>query len=70
MPTGQAYLDVEEVLDVEGDGGSVDGRVVVQVAIVGEVCPHGERHRLRLRSGGTHGVSTIIQTRQQSISGA
>lgn len=41
-------LDVEEVLNVEGDGGAVHWGVVVQGAIVGHVGPHRERHGLGL----------------------
>lgn len=42
------YFDVEEVFDVEGDGGAVHWGVVVQGAIVSHVGPHRKRHRLGL----------------------
>lgn len=43
---------MEEVFDVEGDGGSVHGRVVVDGGVVGDVGAHGERHRFGLRNAG------------------
>lgn len=42
------HLDMEEVFNVEGDGGAVYWGVVVQGAIVGYVGTHGERYRLGL----------------------
>lgn len=54
------YLDVKEILDVEGDGGTVHWRVVVQTAIVGHVGAHGERHWLRLRPEKGHVVSKVL----------
>lgn len=50
MKNGAAclHLDVEEVLNVKGDGGAVHWGVVVQGAIVSHVGPHRECHRLGL----------------------
>ena len=66
--TGRAYLDVEEVLDVEGDGGAVNGRVVVQAAVVGDVGPYGERHRLRLSRHGATSYREYDTERRHTVS--
>ena len=39
---------MQEVFNAEGDGAAVNGRVVVQRAIVRNVGAHGKRHGLRL----------------------
>ena len=45
----RTYLDVEEVLDVEGDGRSVHGGIIVQTTVVRDVSPNGKRYRLCLK---------------------
>ena len=42
-------LDVQKVLDPEGDGVTRQGAVVVERAVVRDVRPHRKRHRLRLK---------------------
>ncbi|KAJ8875424.1 hypothetical protein PR048_023319 [Dryococelus australis] len=47
---GGTHLDVQEVAHLEGHRAAVDGRVVVDGAVVADVGPDGEGHRLGLQA--------------------
>lgn len=58
------YFDVQEIFALEGDGISMDGRVLVDPTIVRHVRPHGKGDRLVLNAdwvvlGGSVGFICI-----------